>query len=471
MTPQTRKQLNELHIGLIKISQAWAMKKPYDKDRATELRHEAALINHAHYVENIPAYRRLSEEADLLHVADVDLIKKELMSTDDIFKSYDQTWLDDHDYEKMNAWIGSIFHDRININTAGVRTIDQWVDRLTESGITPVYSSGTTGRFSFIPRCEMSWKLFTTAPVSYSAPVWADLGVIPLYQKVLMGPLLKLLHPDTFSMLLKKRGLPGFAGVFMNFRKGNMGIQLVGQELSHLFRKTCFLYDTDLSASAIRIISRGIKNDADLKILESFQKETIEKKDENYMKLIDFMKRATLAGEKVFLFGAPYQLKELSQVMIRENVQIPLKKKSCVFFGGGWKSFEGEKIERHELVEMVSDRLNVPDELIVEGYSMTEVNGLMVRCHHGRFHIPPVIEPVILDEALEPQEGCDLKGPFGFIDPFAVSYPGFIISGDNVRMRDEICPCGMHGPALTEVGRAQGREIKGCGGIMASVQA
>ena len=135
------------------------------------------------------------------------------------------------------------------------------------------------------------------------------------------------------------------------------------------------------------------------------------------------------------------------------------------------KTFEGEKIERNELVQMITDAFNVPSELIIEGYSMTEINGILAMCENGRFHLPPIIEPVILDEELVPQQGEDLKGAFGFLDPFAISYPGFIISGDNVRLQDGKCDCGMYGPGLTEVGRAPGREVKGCGGIMASVQA
>ena len=101
---------------------------------------------------------------------------------------------------------------------------------------------------------------------------------------------------------------------------------------------------------------------------------------------------------------------------------------------------------------------------------MTEINTLLLRCEHGRFHIPPIIEPVILDEELNPLEGKDNRGAFGFLDPLAVSYPGFIISGDYVHMIDGECDCGLTGPAITEIGRMPGSEVKGCGGIMGSLR-
>jgi hypothetical protein len=102
---------------------------------------------------------------------------------------------------------------------------------------------------------------------------------------------------------------------------------------------------------------------------------------------------------------------------------------------------------------------------------MTEINAFMLRCDHGRFHIPPTIEPVIFNEELEPVRGTDLRGVFGFQDSLAQAYPGFIISGDEVHFVDGDCPCGLSGPAVTEIGRAHSREIKGCGGIMASLKA
>src|SRR4030042_1568510 len=102
---------------------------------------------------------------------------------------------------------------------------------------------------------------------------------------------------------------------------------------------------------------------------------------------------------------------------------------------------------------------------------MTEINALTLRGEHGRFPIPPFIEPVIFDEELNPLEGRDLKGAFGFLDTLAVSYPGFLISGDYVRLVDGECDCGLTGPAVTEIGRMSGSEVKGCGGIMGSIQA
>jgi hypothetical protein len=144
---------------------------------------------------------------------------------------------------------------------------------------------------------------------------------------------------------------------------------------------------------------------------------------------------------------------------------------SLILFGGGWKGFGGERIPRPLLVAMIADRLGLDEARILEGYSMTEINVFTVRCDHGRFHIPPLVEPLILDEALRPLAGPDLRGIFAFLDPLATAYPGFVASGDEVHLVDGPCPCGLSGPAVVEIGRARARELKGCGGVMASLAA
>jgi hypothetical protein len=464
-------RLEIIHRQLIRIAQSWAWKKDYDAVLAKKLREEACLINHARYIKHIPVYRNLVKEEGIGKISDLEPIKNRLMLTDDIFKSYDQTYLDNADFSRMNKWLGTIFHENITVDVSDVRSIDEWINRLASNGIYLAYSSGTTGRFSFVPRCTRSWKLFTTAPINYIAPIMVDLGISGLFQNRMLKLAMKLRDPFSLADIARKIGMPGCDGIFLSFRRGNMGIQMVAQEFSKMFGNASFLYDMDISASALRLIGRGVRSDEDRKILDQFTAETVGKKQENYLRIIRQIKHSAGKHRKVFLFGAPYQIMELVKMIKEKEGAIPLKKGSFILTGGGWKSFEGEKIEREFLVRMIRDVFEVDDEFITDGYSMTEVNSLLCRCVHGRYHLPPIIEPVILNNEFIPLEGSEQYGRFGFLDPFAISYPGFIISGDNVRFHDDRCACGMYGPSLSEPGRAPGREIKGCGGIMASVQA
>jgi len=78
------------------------------------------------------------------------------MSTDDLFKSYNQGWLDDGDFVSMNAWLNQIFHLPVEVDVKDIQSIDEWVDCLERNGIKLVYSSGTSGNLSFVPRDQTS---------------------------------------------------------------------------------------------------------------------------------------------------------------------------------------------------------------------------------------------------------------------------------------------------------------------------
>ncbi len=142
------------------------------------------------------------------------------------------------------------------------------------------------------------------------------------------------------------------------------------------------------------------------------------------MNLVANIEKSTEKGQKVLLFGAPYQFKELCEILTEKKRSLVLKNGSCAVIGGGWKTFTGESISRKTMVERISSSLCIPPQMILEGYSMTETSALTLRCRYDRFHIPPILEPVILDDALNPIEGEDIRGAFGFMDVLATSHPG-----------------------------------------------
>jgi hypothetical protein len=438
--------------------------------RAKELRREAIQLNHAHYLANIPVYRKLAEEEGCGEDAELETIKKKLMFSADIFKSYEQAWLDDGDFGRMTRWLSGIYHRRIDADVSGVKSIDDWIERLGAAGVHVVYSSGTSGTFSFVPRDKEDWGLSRIANVACLSPLLARRIGGGLSQQLLKS-IARLMSPDAFVRLAAKKGLPDFDAAFLGFRRGSMGNQVLIEELAPLFRRHYFLYDIDITGTALRCLRRGARTDEERRLIEGLQASVIDRSETNYMKLIENIGESTERGQKVFIFGAPYQFKELCEDIVGHNRKLTLKKGSLVLFGGGWKSFTGEAMDREALVNMLTDALNIPPRMVLEGYSMTEINVLMLRCEHGRFHIPPIIEPVVFDEGLNPLEGRDIKGAFGFLDPLAAAYPGFVISDDYVRMIDRECDCGLSGPATTEIGRMPGSEIKGCGGIMGSIRA
>jgi hypothetical protein len=102
---------------------------------------------------------------------------------------------------------------------------------------------------------------------------------------------------------------------------------------------------------------------------------------------------------------------------------------------------------------------------------MSEMNALAFGCEGRYKHLAPWIYPMILDDNLEPV-GYDEWGRFAFLDPVAHSYPGFIMSGDRVKILEECPKCDKTGVVLeSEITRMAGAEGKGCGNLMRNLLA
>ncbi len=463
---QTIRSVETLWDELVKASQKWAGGGT-DLNRVGELRHEILLSNHVYYLKNIPAYQKLAYGAGIGQDADIEAIKTHLTFSDGIFKSYRQEWLDNHDFSSMNRWLSEIHHQRLETQVPGISTIDTWADSLADASIKLVFSSGTSGTFSFVPRSTADWIKARDVNMLYLAQMLAARLSLSSLRF-----LAKSMPAAALVQFVGKSGLPDFDGVFLGFRQGRMGNQVLIPELASLFKRQSYLYEIEMPAEVLRLLFRGTGDEKERAVIQELQN-TISGagKEENYSRIIQSMMVSTKSGQKVFIFGAPYQLMELCEIATNKWPRLSLKKGSLVLFGGGWKSFNGEAVERENLINMMSRTFGLPPEMVLEGYSMTEISVLMLRCASGRFHIPPVIEPVIYDEELNPVAGRDISGRFGFLDPLAVSYPGFIISSDFVHMVDSECACGLHGPAIINISRAHGQEVKGCGGIMSSIRA
>jgi hypothetical protein len=471
MTTERITKLNRIYTLLIRSARDWAARQKFDSERAADLRRQAIEINHSYYFERIPAYRRLAQEEGVGPQASLEQIKQHMLLSDGIFKSYDQSWLDANDFSRMNAWLSEIYHQRVEADMHGVQSIDTWIDRLDSEGIKLVYSSGTSGTLSFVPRDTATRDLFRLASTNYLIPLITHRKVGTPWQYLLVRLACQILSPDMFGRLRQLARLSDYDAVFLDFSSGKTGNQAFEQDLAPSFRRHTCLYETNLSPSLTRLISRRPSTEAEVEQVRQFQELVIGRKAENYLRLIWQIKQSIAARQKTFIFGTTHQYKELCELMVDRQETLPLQKGSLILFGGGWKLFTGTPLSREQLTTLMSDRFQIPAEMIVEGYSMSEMNAFTLRCEYGRFHIPPVIEPLLLDEALNIQHGPDLRGTFAFLDPLALAYSGFIISGDEVHWVEGECPCGLTGPAVTEIGRARAREAKGCGGIMASVAA
>ncbi len=427
----------DIHIGkllglqadLIEGTKRWAMGEPAD-DLST-LRHEAICLNHLRYVNLVPAYHKFAESVDLLGNVDLNLVINELMFTDDLFKSYDSTLLDQADFAGMNAWLSNICTQDICFDTSAVHNVAQWRTHLKAAGIFLSYSSGTSGNMSFIPRDPMTWGALRKNSSYYANPnsiIRMD-GQTPSFDCLIAGP-----------------------------RGEGMGIQGAAAGLSAMAANAHYLYDKVLNEDAVR-------NQLTPKITELDERQA-------YESAIAFINAARDGNRPVLVFGAPFQLRRFCERLTELQAKLDTLPGSTVVTGGGWKSFQGERIPQTDLIDMVDQTLHIPSSHFIDTYSTAELNCAMTRCAEGHYHIPPLIEPVLLDESLFGECGATGYGTLGFLDPFSMSFPGYLITGDMGKLENTLCGCGLHGWYIDgEIKRAPEQSIKGCGGVLASMTA
>lgn len=464
-------ELCEIQEELQRITVGWASRHRLDEGGAAQLRRRAAELCHQHYYAAIPYYRRVAERMDTGAYAPLEQIVERMLVPDDIFKSYPARLLDEGRWADMTRWISRISAYELSIDPAGIETIDAWIARLSAAGLRLVFSSGTSGQLSFVPRDERTWKAFTELPFLHVAAHLADRGVLPAWKRTALRVAADHLAPARYAGLVQRYGLRGLEGFFFNFSGGNQGVQLVGQELGRLTKAAHFLYQKKMSAAAVRAIVRGPRGPREEALVDDLLDTTVRQKTANYDRVLGALCRAAEERQRVVLFGTPALMMELLDEVARRGLRIPLEPGSTISYGGGWKSFTGTRVPEAELVRRLTTTFGVAPAAISEGYSMTEINGLFPRCPEGRFHVPPFLEAVIYAEDLSVKTGQEARGTLGVLDPFATSYPGFVLTGDNVSLRRAPCPCGLPGPSILRVERSPGKDVKGCGGIMAAVNA
>jgi hypothetical protein len=458
-SPATRAAPNPALVDeLVSLTQRWAGGQAYDDDRLVTVRTALIDATAAHASAQIPIYRRLVTELGAGH-GDRPLLDC------DVFKAYDPRWIDDGDWRSMTGWLAGL-HDRPPLLGRRPSDLDDWLAVLEHGGTRAVCSSGSSGMLSFVPRSAQEWELARFVGTAALAPLIAR-RVGRRSERVALRAATATLGPRRVDALTQRAPRRREAAFVLDFADGRTGNQVIGRELARAVGVRHYLYPGTLSAVGVRALARGPRTAADVAALRLLQDELVDGADAHMTRLVAAMRAGASSARRAFVFGTPHQLLQLVTAIERSGHPVLAPRGSVVFFGGGWKNFDGGTIQRDQLIARVCSALGVRPEFVLEGYSMTELNTMLLRCEDGRFHIPPLIEGFVVDPSL--RESPTGTGRFGFRDPLATSRPGFLVTGDAVTLVDDTCPCGLTGAAITAIARAGRHEVKGCAGIAASL--
>lgn len=171
------------------------------------------------------------------------------------------------------------------------------------------------------------------------------------------------------------------------------------------------------------------------------------------------------------IWSPPFLIYALAQFVKEHKIRFELGPNWLIELGGGWKLLHDRPLSERELRTLVSKTLGIPPGNIHDIYGSTECLGLCgLSCEGGYKHIPhTVLHPLVLNEEMEPL-GNGMWGRFAFLNPLIRSYPGFIVTGDRVRMFQSCPTCERTGPVLdSEVSRMPDAEDRGCANIVREI--
>jgi hypothetical protein len=400
------------------------------REEREKLQIEAVRINFHRLRDRIPALKKL---ADRQGVDTIDRIEDILPVCFDhrVLKNYPIRIIENRDFAKLTTWLDKLTaHDLTQIDLTGLTTIEEWLGRLEAYGMLVTYSSGTTGKLSFVPRSQDEfgpWKFHF-----YNVNI-ASGGVNHWNTKL----------PTFF---------PGYRGGYQTMLKM---MSMFNMEMAGGPEHYYTLYDThipaDLMALSGRLQSAEDKGEIASLGLEPALLEQRDKMLEQgrrreqdmeawFSKLIEQFK-----GQRVKIGGTFSDLYRVARTGLDKGIKCEFAAGSVLQGGGGMK---GYKDAPDDWEDQVKDFFGIAR--MGNQYGFSECIGNAPLCDAGFFHLPPYSVPLLMDKdgnAMS-REGVQ-KGRLVLVDPIPLSYWGGFTSGDEVTVHwDEDCPCGWKSPRV-----------------------
>lgn len=327
-------------------------------------------------------------------------------------------------------WIAGIFTGdlpKIVVKSANP-TFDDVINAFNAAGLKVAYSTGTSGRHSVIPRDKRTFYSFQYAMTKMRLGLVDELGA-----------------DHSLSLFPRPTKTNLYAGQVMEW-------QYQSYKDHH-----CAL-DVGISADqALRAMTGQDQN-------ESMSQSAKEQMCKVFKNGIAWLERYENTADTVMIFAPPAIFSSFMDALERIGKRFDCGERGTVLTGGGWKTRENERIAADGFRKRIEEMLGIPETHCIDGYGMVEMNAGIITCPEGHYyHLPYTsLRPLVLDESLTPI-GYNEWGRFAFLDALAGSYPGFIITGDRVRMFEHCPICDREGPVLdTVIERAPSEEVRGC---------
>lgn len=401
---------------------------PREEREALQLK--ALQLRYPRFRERVPALKKLADRQGIDHIETLSDVLP-VCFDHRVLKNYPMQILENRDFPKLTAWLDKLtMHDLSRMDLTGVTTIDQWLQRLDEFGMLVTYSSGTSGKLSFIPRSQDEFGAWRA---NYFEVNRAAGGIDSYTTRLPMFlPSYRTGHQTATKMMaLFQVEAAGGWDNFHTLYPGHMSADLLAlagrlQSAEDKGELDRLGLDPALLAQRQEMLEQGRRREADMEAW--------------FLKIMNDFK-----GRQVRLGGMFADLYRVMLAARERGVKCDFAPGSVMVGGGGMK---GYKDAPEDWEEQLKSFFGIAKFGNLYGFS--ECIGNAPLCDEGFFHFMPYVIPIVTDPDMRelPREGVQ-TGRMILIDLLAESYWGGFASGDEVTMHwDEDCPCGWKGPRV-----------------------
>jgi hypothetical protein len=409
------------------------------REELEALQLEALQLRFARFRRTVPALTRL---ADRQGIDQIDTLSDVLPVCFDhrVLKNYPIQIIENRDFAKLTAWLDKLtMHDLTKVDLTGLETIDDWLDRLDAFGMLVTYSSGTSGKLSFVPR---SRDEFAAWRANYFEVNRAACGVDSYTTKLPMfNPTYRTGHQTAIKMMgLFQVEAAGGWDNYHTLYPGHMSADLLAlagrlQAAEDKGQLDRLGLDPKLLDQRRAMLEQGRRREQDI--------------DAWFSAIIrDFR------GKRVRIGGMFADLYRVARAGLEKGLRCEFASGSVMVGGGGMKGYKDAPADWEEQVKEfygISKLGNL--------YGFSECTGNAPLCDAGFFHFMPWVIPMVVDAEMRelPRTGVQ-SGRMVLIDLLAESFWGGFASGDEVTMHwDEDCDCGWKSPRVEKTIRRIGQ--------------
>lgn len=362
---------------------------------------------------------------DVLRMSDV----VPLLFAHTAYKSYPESWLCEQKWDRLGRWLDTVSTHRVRpMDTSAIGGLDDWLTRLQDQGHYVSCSSGTTGKCAMMNATDVD--LHFSGHALLRVIIWSGLAPNHDRRMISLGQVAATPRNRAAGKPMAEAfcppGVPPFVPNVAPITIGGI---------------------TDM-VTLRKKMSEGTAKPAEI---ARFEAQTAER-EKAIESAVEQAAAALIAHrrEPLHIMGLFGPLHRVAERVRAQGFSGEDFRANTGFISGGLKRVQLPPNYR----EFVFETLNLAPERICQAYGMQELSSTFPRCRAGRYHLPPWVMLLLLDESgdqlIEPSMTGELEGRAGFFDLSMEGRWGGVISGDRIRVTWGACACGNRSPSVHE---------------------